>query len=119
MRPVRAARVPERMESSPRLAPMVRSSMMRIGAGREPARRTMASLRASSIRKLPSMMPDPPRMGPRMTGADWTRPSRMMAMFLPTLAAVRSPKSLPPSGFHLKATMGMPLSPVSTRADSR
>jgi hypothetical protein len=43
---------------------------MRTGAGSAPARSTIARLLASSIRKLPSMMPAPPEIRVRMTGAE-------------------------------------------------
>ncbi len=68
--PMAQAVRPERIESSPRLGPTVRSSMIFTGAGSAPARRTMARLRASSERKFPSTIPAPPGMRPLIRGAE-------------------------------------------------
>jgi hypothetical protein len=58
------------MESAPNEGPMVRFSSMRTGAGKAPARSTMAKSLASSIVKLPVICAWPPAMRSRMTGAE-------------------------------------------------
>ena len=48
------------IESAPREGPTVRSSMILTGAGRAPARRTIARSCASSVVKFPVMRASPP-----------------------------------------------------------
>ena len=56
--------MPARIESAPRLGPIVRSSTMVSLAGSEPARSRMArSLARSATVKLPLIWPEPPRIG--------------------------------------------------------
>ena len=61
---------------------------------------------------LPLMMPDPPRMGSRMTGALITLLSRTMANGLPTLFWVTEPNRRAPTASNRKLTTGRPLSMV-------
>ena len=67
--------------------------MILTGAGKAPARRTMARSRAVSAVKLPSIWPRPSPILERITGALKTVSSRTMASCLPTLAPVKSPKT--------------------------
>ncbi len=68
--PKMAARLPLSTESSPREGATVRSSTTLTGAGKEPARRTIAKSWASFTEKLPSMMALPPWMACLMKGAE-------------------------------------------------
>ena len=80
--------LPLAIESAPRPGPTVRSSMMVSGAGSAPARSRMERSLALSTVKLPEICPEPPRIGSRMTGAEITSLSRMIANGLPTLSCV-------------------------------
>ena len=102
------AMVPARMESAPRSGPTVRSSMTFSSTGSLPDRSRIASWLALSVVKLPEMMPDPPRIGSLMRGAEITCPSRMMAKGLPTFSCVALAKRLPPTPSKRNETTGMP-----------
>ncbi len=65
-----AALMPLSIDSWPSEGPTVRSSRTVTGAGREPARSTMARSWASAVVKLPDMLARPPPMRSRMTGAE-------------------------------------------------
>ncbi len=106
--PRNAACVPARIESWPRLGPTERSSMMVSGAGSAPARSSTASWLALSTEKFPSMMPRPPRMALRMTGAVMTLLSSTTAKRLPTFSRVMSPNFSAPSVLNWNSTTGSP-----------
>ena len=101
-----AAILPARTESAPRSGPTVRSSRMVSGAGRAPARSSSAKSVVCCTVKLPLMMPRPPVMALRITGALITLPSRMMAKGRPTFFEVASPNLRAPTESKLKATTG-------------
>ena len=65
-----AARIPLSMESCPREGPTVTFWMIFTGAGRAPARRTMARSEASSGVKDPLIWALPPLMRSWITGAE-------------------------------------------------
>jgi len=68
--------------------PMVRSSRNSSFAGRAPARKSTASCVLSSTVKFPVMMPDPPGICDRITGAEITSSSSTMAKGAPMFCAV-------------------------------
>jgi len=68
--PMIVERIPLSMESCPREGPTVRCSRIFTGAGNEPARRTMARSRASSMVKAPVTWASPPEIRSLMTGAE-------------------------------------------------
>ena len=100
--------IPRRTESAPSDGPTVRSSRMTTGAGRAPARRTIARSRASSTVNCPVITARPPGMRSFMRGAEYTLPSRMMARCLPTFCSVTSPKIRAPVGVNSIATCQLP-----------
>jgi hypothetical protein len=93
---------PLRIESAPSEGPTVRSSSTCTGAGRAPARSTMARSVASAEVNPPVIWARPEGMRSRICGAEWTLPSSTMARRRPTLASVRSAKARPPAA--LKST---------------
>ncbi len=97
---------PAWMESAPRSGPTVRSSRMVNGAGNAPARSNSARSLADCTVKLPSMMPEPPRIASRITGALITLLSSTMAKGLPTFSRVASAKRRAPTESNLKLTTG-------------
>ncbi|MNL58013.1 hypothetical protein D3C87_1816130 [compost metagenome] len=96
------------MESAPRLASTVRSSITLRLAGSAPARNSTARSLAEAVVKLPLIWPEPPVIGCWITGAVMTVLSRTMAKRWPTLAEVISPKVMAPRVSNLKLTTGMP-----------
>ena len=112
MRPMMQAILPARIESAPRSGPTVRSSRMVSGAGKAPARSSNARSFASTVVKLPEMMPEPPMIGSRMTGALMTLPSSTMAKGRPTFALVTLPNFLAPVVSKRKLITGRPCSTV-------
>src|SRR3990170_1855077 len=102
------ARLPASIESAPRSAPTVRSSITVSGAGSAPARSSSARSRALSTVKLPLMMPLPPRMASRITGAEMILSSSTMAKRRPTFFEVASPNLRAPSESNLKEITGRP-----------
>src|SRR5205823_6124186 len=86
--PTMLATAPAWIESAPSSAPTVRSSRIVIGAGSAPARSRSARSLADCTVKLPEMMPLPPRIGSRMTGALITLLSSTMAKGLPIFSRV-------------------------------
>src|SRR5437660_1218846 len=88
--PTMLATAPAWIESAPSSAPTVRSSRIVIGAGRAPARSSSARSLADCTVKLPEMMPLPPVIGSRITGALITLLSSTMANGLPTFWVVAS-----------------------------
>ena len=97
---------PARIESAPRLAPTERSSTMVSFAGSDPARSRMARSFALCTVKLPLIWPEPPRIGCRMTGAEITTLSRMMANGRPTFLVVTWPNFCAPPPVRRKFTTG-------------
>ena len=97
---------PAWIESAPRSGPTVRSSRIVIGAGSAPARSSSARSLADCTVKLPEMMPLPPRIGSRITGALITLLSSTIAKGLPTLSRVASPNRLAPAASKRKLTTG-------------
>src|SRR5712671_5728068 len=77
-----------------------------MGAGSAPARNKSARSLADWTVKLPEMMPLPPRIGSRMTGALITLLSRTIAKGFPTFSRVASPNFLAPTESNLKLTTG-------------
>ena len=104
--PSSVAFLPEAIESAPRLAPTVRSSITVSLAGSAPDRSVTARSLASATVKLPLIWPEPPRIGSRMTGAETTLPSRMMAKGRPTFSCVALAKRLAPVASKRKVTIG-------------
>src|SRR5207244_3877368 len=102
--PTMLATAPAWIESAPRSGPTVRSSRIVIGAGSAPARSSRARSLADWTVKLPEMMPLPPRIGSRITGALITLLSRTMANGLPTFSRVASPKRLAPAASNRQLT---------------
>ena len=80
--------------------------MMVSGAGSAPARSRMARSLALCTVKLPEICPDPPRIGSRITGADITSLSKMMAKGLPTFFWVASANLRAPEVLKVKLTTG-------------
>ena len=76
--PTTDAVTPERIESAPRLGPIVRSSRYVSDAGSAPDRRISERFWTSSCVKLPVMRPSVV-IRPSMRGADCTRPSSTIA----------------------------------------
>ena len=101
-----AAEVPESIESFPRPGPIVFSSNISKGAGRAPALNNIERLLASSTVKPPSICPEPPKIGVRITGAEITSLSKIIAKGLPTFSDVAFAKYFPPSESNLKFTIG-------------
>ena len=97
---------PARIESAPSSAPTERSSITFNGAGRAPARRSTESSLADSTVKLPEMMPEPPRIGSRMLGAEITLSSSTIANGLPTFSCVILPNLRAPALSSRKLTTG-------------
>jgi hypothetical protein len=98
--------MPAWMESAPRLASTVRSSMTSRLAGSAPPRsRTARSLALSTV-KVPLIWPVPPVIGCWMTGAVMTWLSRTTAKRWPTLREVISPKVTAPRVSKRKVTTG-------------
>ncbi len=104
--PTAQAISPARIESAPRPGPTVRSSSTFSGAGSAPARSSSARSCASCTVKPPLMMPDPPRIGSRITGAQITLLSSTMANGLPTFALVASAKRRAPTASKRNDTTG-------------
>ena len=104
--PTTAAIMPLRMESAPSDGPTVRSSSTVTGAGREPARRTMARSCASLGVKCPVMLACPPPMRSLIAGALCTFPSSTMAMRWPICSPVTRSKVAAPRGLKLRETLG-------------
>ena len=96
--------MPLRMESAPSDGPTVRSSSTCTGAGRAPARSTMARSVAASVVKPPVIWACPEGIRSRMTGAEYRLPSRMMARWRPTLFEVRSAKARAPCAVNSSDT---------------
>ena len=99
---------PFSMFSLPKDGPMVRSSTICIGAASEPARSNSEVSLASACVILPEISTRPPVIAERITGAvttsDLPWSINTIAMRLPTLAAVNSPKILPPALSKLRLT---------------
>ena len=72
------------------------------GAGSAPARNTIARSRASLMSKLPVIEARPPLMRSRITGAEYTVLSRMMARRRPTLRAGEVVELLGAAGVELE-----------------
>ena len=102
--PAAVETMPFRMESAPSDGPTVRSSRIWTGAGRAPARRMMARSRASSAVNPPEIWACPEGIRSRITGAELTLPSRMMASRLPTLCSVTWPKIRAPWLLNVRET---------------
>ena len=104
---------PFSMFSLPKDGPMVRSSTICIGAASEPARSNNEVSLASAVVMLPEISTRPPVMAARMTGAvttsDLPWSINTIAIRLPTLAEVNSPKMLPPALSRLRLTAGAPI----------
>ena len=94
-------------ESSPRLAPTVRSSRISIGAGKDPERKTIFKVSASSTVNCPEIEASPPVMASRITGADCTLSSNTIAMLRPTLRRVIFAKRSAPIESKESATYGL------------
>ena len=88
---------PLRIESAPSEGPTVRSSRTCTGAWSAPVRSTIARSLASSKVKPPEIWAWPEGMRSRITGAEWTLPSRTIASPLPTFFSVASPKTRAPT----------------------
>ena len=116
--PSTQAILPARIESAPSPGPTVRSSRMVSGAGSAPARSSKARSCTSCTLKRPEMMPLPPKIAERITGALITWPSSTMANGLPMLFFVTSPKRLPPTESNLKKTTGRASSKVGWASTS-
>ena len=99
---------PLAMFSAPRLGPMVRSSMISIGAASEPARNSNAVSLASTVLMRPEICTRPPPISLRITGAVTTSPlpfsNSKMAMRLPTLSRVTSLKMRAPLASSVRCT---------------
>jgi hypothetical protein len=100
------AMAPARIESAPSSAPTDRSSITLSGAGSAPERSRIESSLALSTVKLPLMMPEPPRIGSRMFGAEITASSSTIANGLPTFSCVILPKVRAPALSKRKLTTG-------------
>ena len=107
------------MESAPRLAPTVRSSMTVSLAGSAPERSSTARSFACCTVKLPLICPVPPRIGSRMTGAEITLLSSTMAKGSPTFSWVTLPKRLAPAASKRNVTTGSPVRLIEARLGSR
>ena len=99
---------PFSMFSAPRLGPMVRSSMISIGAASEPERNRSAVSLASMVLMLPEICTRPPPISDRMTGAVTTSPlpfsMSRMAMRLPKFSRVISLKMRDPAESRFRCT---------------
>ena len=104
-----AAFLPDSIESAPRLAPTVRSSITVSLAGSAPERSSTARSLARCTVKLPLICPVPPRIGSRMTGAETTLLSSTMANGRPTFSCVTLAKRLAPAASNRKVTTGSPV----------
>jgi hypothetical protein len=101
---------PLAMFSAPRLGPMVRSSMISIGAASEPARSSSAVSVASAVVMRPEICTRPPPISLRITGAVTTSPlpfsNSRMAMRLPMFSRVTSRKMRAPLASSVRLTVG-------------
>ena len=92
----------------------MRSSTISIGAASEPARSSSEVSLASAVVMLPEIWTRPPVIAERITGAvttsDLPWSISTIAIRLPTLAAVSSPKIVPPEPSRLMLTAGDPIS---------
>ena len=99
---------PLAMFSAPRLGPMVRSSMISMGAASEPARNNSAVSAASTVVIRPEICTRPPPISLRMTGEVTTSPlpfsNSKIAMRLPTFSRVISLKMRAPLASKVRWT---------------
>ncbi len=83
--------------------------MMVSGAGSAPARNRIARSLADCTVKLPEICPAPPVIGSRITGADSTLLSRMIAKGWPTFSSVAVANLREPDVLNLNETTGSPV----------
>ena len=100
--------MPLATESAPSEGPTTRSSIMFTGAGKAPARSTIAISLASSKFAKPSIMVPPSDILLRITGAICTFLSRTMATLRPILPPVTLDHVRAPSEFISSKTMDCP-----------
>ena len=102
--------MPLLMFSAPKEGPMVRSSMIFIGAASEPARSSRATSLASARLAMPVICTRPPVIGSLMRGAVTTSALpwsiSTIAMILPLLAVVKSAKVDEPELSSARLTIG-------------
>ena len=98
------------MFSAPKDGPIVRSSMISIGAASDPARKSKATSLASSVVIRPEICTRPPPISVRMTGAVTTSPlpfsTSKIAIRLPMFSRVTSRKIRAPLASRLRCTAG-------------
>ena len=98
------------MFSAPNVGPIVRSSMISIGAASEPARSSSATSLASAVVMRPEICTRPPPISLRITGAVTTSPlpfsNSRIAMRLPTFSRVTSRKMREPLASSVRCTAG-------------
>ncbi len=116
--PMMPARMLASTDCSPSVAPTWRVLSIRKGTGKLPNLSCVASRCASSNVKLPEMTPLS-SMAALIWGLETTSLSRTIVRKRPWLAAVCSPKTLPPSSVSVKVTKYCPNWSVSTPASRR
>ena len=109
-KPHRVEWKPLLMLSAPRLGPMVRSSMISIGAASAPARSSSAVSLASWVVMRPEICTRPPPISERITGAVTTSPlprsTSRIAMRRPMFSRVTSRKMRAPLASSVRCTAG-------------